>query len=419
MKNWLVKGGIPFLCLWFSGAVLANTVSPQTLKLLDNRFRVDYGIDVITLLIQREPNSDPVIIVQPDGSKWYAHRHPPELKWTKGYSGDMIKIPNPTPGPWQLIGEVSKHSKILLISDVTLELDPLPARVFRGQRIKLTAAIEGDDQRLAIRDFHQMLSWQVQLSSANRQGDENYAAGVRKIGGFTDTGTSLDERPNDGIFTSSLNFNQPSGLYHLKLEASNEVFSRIIEQDLEIVPQPFRLSVPDILGVAPEDYQLNVEVDVEELMPNELHLSLHLRSPSGMVTDLNISPTQPQQQIQLENVMQLGSYSINGEAVGTTAAGEEFFLTLPELSFYLAPPPPPPPSAQERAEQVRQQIAERDEAAQVRVVSVVIGFNLALLLVGGGALVFWRKRQRLVQQLHQVKEEEEPQIEANNIDLTS
>ena len=213
-----------FLLFLLLAGTRAWALSPQALKLLDNRFRVDYGIEAITMLVQRKEYSSPVIVVLPDGSKWYSHRHPKNVSWSEGPGGDMIRVANPTPGPWQLIGQVSENSKILLISDIQLKLDPLPKKVFRGERIKLQASIEGDNNTLSIRDFHKMLKWKVNLVSANRRGDENYAAGVKKIGGFEDDGTKLDERPSDGHFTSSLDFDQPSGLYGLRLEVGNEVF---------------------------------------------------------------------------------------------------------------------------------------------------------------------------------------------------
>ncbi|SDJ83825.1 TIGR03503 family protein [Ferrimonas sediminum] len=398
---------------------MAWAVSPQALKLLDNRFRVDHGIDAITMLVQRKERSAPVIVVLPDGSKWYANRHPESVQWSEGPGGDMIKVTNPTPGPWQLIGQVSEHSKILLISDIQLQLDPLPVKVFRGERIKLNASIEGDSKRLAIRDFHKMLSWEVRLTSSNRPGDENYAAGVRKIGGFIDDGSSLDERPDDGIFTSTLDFNQPSGMYDLKLMVNNKVFSRVIEQDMEIVSQPVRLSVPEKPGADARDFRVHVSVDQEELMPDELHLALSVRAPSGMVSDLALDPTLPQQSYPLSMVMDMGSYVISGIAVGTTIDGKEFYLTLPALNFYVSPPPPPPLSPRERAALVQQQLQEKEDAARWRVISIVVGANALLFGFGIVVLLFWRKRMRLTEQLEAASREAEMQIEASKIDLSS
>ncbi|BDY04530.1 TIGR03503 family protein [Ferrimonas sp. YFM] len=408
-----------FLLFLLLAGTRAWALSPQALKLLDNRFRVDYGIEAITMLVQRKEHSSPVIVVLPDGSKWYSHRHPKNVSWSEGPGGDMIRVANPTPGPWQLIGQVSENSKILLISDIQLKLDPLPKKVFRGERIKLHASIEGDNNTLSIRDFHKMLKWKVNLVSANRRGDENYAAGVKKIGGFEDDGTKLDERPSDGHFTSSLDFDQPSGLYGLRLEVGNEVFNRTVDQDLEIIPQPFRLSVPQKPGTDPDEYRVQVNVDQQDLMPGELHLVIQVRAPSGMMGELTVTPQEEVQSYPLPMVMEMGSYLIKGTAVGTTASGEEFFLNLPELNFYVAPPPPPSLSPSERAALVQEQMQEKEDAARFRVISIVVGANAVLLLFGLGVLLFWRKRMRLMEQLEAVPLVEEPEIEPDKIDLTT
>ncbi|TKB48404.1 TIGR03503 family protein [Ferrimonas sediminicola] len=416
MSRWKA---VPLVLLLMLAGQSAWALSPQALKLLDNRFRVDYGIEAITMLVQRKEYSSPVIVVLPDGSKWYAHRHPDNVSWSEGPGGDMIRVSNPTPGPWQLIGQVSENTKILLISDIQLKLDPLPDRVFRGERIKLNASIEGDSHTLSIRDFHKMLKWKVNLISANRRGDENYAAGVKKIGGFEDDGTHLDERPDDGHFTSSLDFDQPSGLYRLKLEVGNEVFNRVVDQDLEIIPQPFRLSVPQRPGTNPGDYRVRLDVDQQDLMPGELHLVIQVRTPSGMVSELTVTPLEASQSYPLSMVMEMGSYLIRGTAVGTTAGGEEFYLNLPELNFYVSPPPPPALSPAERAALVQQQMQQKEDAARFRVISIVVGANALLLLFGLGVLLFWRKRMRLMEQLELRPLVEEPQIEADKIDLSA
>ncbi|WP_417347002.1 TIGR03503 family protein [Ferrimonas sp.] len=408
-----------FLLFLLLAGTRAWALSPQALKLLDNRFRVDYGIEAITMLVQRKEHSSPVIVVLPDGSKWYAHRHPDNVSWSEGPGGDMIRVSNPTPGPWQLIGQVTENSKILLISDIQLKLDPLPKKVFRGERIKLNASIEGDNNTLSIRDFHKMLKWKVNLVSANRRGDENYAAGVKKIGGFEDDGTKLDERPNDGHFTSSLDFDQPSGLYGLRLEVGNEVFNRTVDQDLEIIPQPFRLSVPQKPGTDPGEYRVQVNVDQQDLMPGELHLVIQVRAPSGMMGELTVTPQEEVQSYSLPMVMEMGSYLIKGTAVGTTASGEEFFLNLPELNFYVSPPPPPSLSPAERAALVQEQMQEKEDAARFRVISIVVGANAVLLLFGLGVLLFWRKRMRLMEQLEAAPLVVEPEIETDKIDLTT
>ncbi len=67
-----------------------KVVPVDTASELKNRFRVDHMVSSMTLMIQREYGSAPVVIVLPDGSKWYANRHPETVKWVDGMTGDIM-----------------------------------------------------------------------------------------------------------------------------------------------------------------------------------------------------------------------------------------------------------------------------------------------------------------------------------------
>ena len=60
------------------GALSQSEKSPLTelgndyyngIKLLQNRFRIDYKVDEITMIFFREFGSTPVVLIEPDGSK--------------------------------------------------------------------------------------------------------------------------------------------------------------------------------------------------------------------------------------------------------------------------------------------------------------------------------------------------------------
>ncbi|MGL6027225.1 MAG: TIGR03503 family protein, partial [Vibrio sp.] len=119
---------------WISFSGFASQSS--SLSLLDNRFRVDPSISQITFVIYRENNSQPVVLVRPDGRKYYQSRNPDYVRWYQEPSMDIISIDDPMPGPWQAIGKVTPKNHIKLISDLQLTSDVLPSRVFQGEELK-------------------------------------------------------------------------------------------------------------------------------------------------------------------------------------------------------------------------------------------------------------------------------------------
>ncbi|MBW3163837.1 TIGR03503 family protein [Ferrimonas balearica] len=391
-------------------------LTPQTTELLDNRFRIDHAIDQITILAQRAPGSAPVVVVKPDGSKWYAHRHPDSVTWNATQSSDLIRINNPTPGPWQLVGEVVDGSELRLMSEVALRHDPLPERVYRGERVKLTAELLGDDDRIVMRDFEAQLDWSMSIRSANRPGDENFGAGPFMIGAYHDGGKGLDEVPHDGIFTSNLDFNYPAGLYRYKMAVSNEVFHRELTGEIEILPQPVRIALVELPSGETNHSELTITLE-PDVTPENLHLDLAIETPDQSRYQLSITPTEPVQQMPLPMVSTYGNYRIEGEAAGTRYDGVEFFLSLPELAFYVAPPPPPPLSAEEMAAIALREAQEREASARTRVIWTVGAVNILLLVVGAAILIVWRKRQRLYQELMAMPIEPQ-ELTPDQVDLT-
>lgn len=150
-------GLIVCLLLGLGGAIAAEIVPKEQASELKNRFRVDHMVDRIVLLVQREYGSAPVVVVLPDGSKWYASRHPENVKWTDGVTGDMISVENPVPGPWQLIGKVVPGSQITRVSELGIEVDELPQPLYQGERLKLTAHLTGDSLRMRLPGLEYLL----------------------------------------------------------------------------------------------------------------------------------------------------------------------------------------------------------------------------------------------------------------------
>ncbi|MBF4376737.1 TIGR03503 family protein, partial [Vibrio anguillarum] len=64
--------------MWSTGVFAVNSSS---MSLLDNRFRVDPTISQITFVVYREKSSQPVVLVRPDGKKYYAWQHSDNVRW--------------------------------------------------------------------------------------------------------------------------------------------------------------------------------------------------------------------------------------------------------------------------------------------------------------------------------------------------
>ncbi|MCE9678809.1 TIGR03503 family protein [Shewanella sp. AS1] len=398
VKCWLLQAGVLLTLLSASVIAYGKVVPLSQASELKNRFRIDHMVDELTLFIQREYGSAPVILVLPDGSKWYQSRHPESVKWVDGLSGDMVTISSPMPGPWQLLGQIVPGSKISKVSKLAIDLDPLPQPLYQSERLKITARLMGDEQRVRMPGLDYLIDWSVKFISQHRADEENFAAGSFNVGSYKDNGQGLDERPDDGIFTADINLHQPWGHYRLQVIADNLIFSREIDLDFELKPLPIEVELLEPDNPQSGVWQLRLKVDESELNLADTHFDFELLGPAGVQQALPLGALSAGESlINLPNVSELGSYRIKGSAVSTTTSGREVVLTLPEQFFSLSPPPPPPPTKKQLAELAAKKAAQDEAQAKDKALLLIMVINGALLLLGGLGLFLWRKRQKWIQ----------------------
>lgn len=228
-------------CLGLIWSIGVFAESASSMSLLDNRFRVDPTITQITFVIYREPASQPVVLVRPDGKKYYAGRHEDNMRWYQEPSMDIISIDSPMPGPWQAIGKVSPKNNIKLISHLQLNTDVFPNRLYLGEEIKFTARLSSDGQQLKLRDFLDRVNLKVTFTKYVENEDElvKEARPIPEvIGEFSDDGRGLDEYPGDGVFTVALPITPQPGKYRVRITSGNGVFLRAQEQEVLVYPTP-------------------------------------------------------------------------------------------------------------------------------------------------------------------------------------
>ncbi|MDH1470648.1 TIGR03503 family protein [Shewanella sp. GD03713] len=391
-----------------SQATQAKPTKPATRKVvpvdtaseLKNRFRVDHMVSSMTLLIQREYGSAPVVIVLPDGSKWYANRHPETVKWVDGITGDIIYIESPQPGPWQLVGKVVPGSQLKRVSKLEIEVQQLPQPLFQGEETKVVAQLMGDAERVRMPGLDYLVEWTAHFVSKHRAGDENFAAGDIIVGSYKDNGEKFDERPDDGMFTSDINLKQPWGEYDFVVQARNNVFERQVSFPFTLSPRPVNAEV-----ITPDDpltgrWKIMLHADSSVLQLAETHFSFELVGPAGLQLPLVVHGLKESDtELPIPPVTEFGSYRIKGTVATTTLTGREILLDLPELFFNLVQPPEPPPSAEELAAVAAQKAAEEEAVAKQDALFWIITINAVLLLLGVVGLIVWRKRQSLAQAL--------------------
>lgn len=382
---------------------LMNGPMDNLLPIDGQRFRIDAGVEEITLLFFREPDSPPLILIKPDGSKWYDSDYPLErVTWYTDPNFDMIKIVNPEPGPWQVAGRVDKQNKAVIVSEVRFEAEPLPTQLFQNERIKVEGTLYNGNTPVQTSRFRETIVLDVVFVSSNNPDFDNFGAEPSRVAEFADNGQSYDEVAGDGVFTGRFALDIVPGEYIPTYNLQTPLYERSFEDKPVIVePQPVTFDV-DLAQQRGADNGLLVTVDKTLIKPQSVAINGIVSYPNG--EERRFSVTQMAKfphRIPLDNLA-YGKHLIKLDVFATSQKGREFELRFDNLSF-ISVEPIPKPTAAELAEQARQaalrkaaleqQQREAEQQQLMMNLIIVIAVNLALV-IAAVAVVWWRRRQK-------------------------
>ncbi|WP_337881190.1 TIGR03503 family protein [Rheinheimera sp.] len=371
------------------------------IPLLDNRFRIDYEVAEITLVFFRKRGSASVILVKPDGSKINVINASRQgVDWYDDQSYDLIKIKNPTPGPWQALGQILPESRIMVLTDIELQVDPLPAHLMVGETIKVTARLTNGGEPIAAKDFRDLLRLDVLFISSNNADFENFGAGVVEVTSFADDGRNFDERPRDGIFTGEFRLQMVPGQWQPKYIVKTPLYTR------ELVQEPVILHKSPIEFIATpataegEMHLLTFKLADPEINPKSLALQGKIRFPNNEIQSFTLGEAAGDERVLKIVNFAPGYYKVESTLFAQTNAGRDLVINLPEATFFAeAMAKEPEPASAEASDQQATQTAAAEKTPEVSQGepepnegsgppwTLIIVLNL--LLLGGGGLAVW------------------------------
>ncbi|QIA63955.1 TIGR03503 family protein [Vibrio astriarenae] len=378
----------------------------SSVSLLDNRFRVDPSIEQITFVIYRAERSQPVVLVRPDGKKYYAWKNEDNVRWYQESAMDIVSIDNPMPGPWQAVGKVTPKNKILLISHLELRADTLPSRLYQGEEIKFTAELTSNGEPLVVRDFLDRVNLRVTFTKYV-ENEAELSAQARPIpeivGEFADDGKGLDEVAGDGKFTVALPIAPEPGKYRVRITSGNGVFLRAIEQEVLVYPSPVSIQFAQSRepGTA---HHLTISGESGLIAPGSLAAKVDHTNPEELVDHIEGAASEEQTSIALNIPYQgtLGNYSWQTTVFATDQASQRSLqFSFPNRSYSVAEhvnleETKRLQELERQAELKRQQeqylMEHRARARKKAVIWIVVG-NLSVIVLGLVIWFVWRQRK--------------------------
>lgn len=390
MSKWWAS----LLLLMSLGAMATEVFAPSDIPMLDNRFRIDYGVKEITFIIKRKAGTPSVILVRPDGSKLYVGKvKPADVGWLALPEHDLITLRNPMPGPWQAIGEVDPDNRVRILSDIRLDIAALPMQLYQGEVVKLKSWLLINGQPPQDKYYLSDLGMTVKLQSFSDAAQQQVVLD-QELGRYHDDGKGLDEVPGDGIMTAEATLQDiPAGKYRAIFSTGNQVFVRARYQDVLLYPYPFsyNLAPPsEELGA-----KLSLLIDRDELDPASVVIKGSVTSNVGGLYEFSETASAPKLDIDLSNIKEVGQHEVKATLYGTTRLGRELKIELPVKTFNVFPPPPPPAEVASAAAPISsaESVEALPEEGMGWLLWLLVGGGVLLVLLGGAGFVVMQKRR--------------------------
>lgn len=313
----------------------------NSIALLQNRFRVDYNVEEITMIFFREYGSAPVVLVRPDGSKFFQSKADDDkITWFDADTFDMITIKNPVPGPWQAVGQVLPNSRVMVVSDIELHADPLPSILFSGEILKSTAYLTNAGKPIDNAAFRNVVNLDIEFVSTNNPNFDNFGSNDQEIAKFEDNGRGMDERPGDGVFTGQFNLKLSSGEWKPVFRVRTPMYTREqVSEPIILYSNPVNIDV-ELDGGGEGYHKLIIDVDRDLVDISSLLIDGKVRFPNTDIQNFSLTEGGDNAREHLIVAYEEGIFRVKLTAYGTTTDGRDFILDVPEYSFLANEPEP-------------------------------------------------------------------------------
>lgn len=314
-----------------------NNITNQ-ISYFDNRFRLDSQLDEITLLFYRVSGGAPVILVRPDGSKIKVNNHDEtKVTWFDDRTYDLVKIKSPMPGPWQVVGNVLPNSKIMVITDVRMQVEPLPKILLAGETLKIEATLFNGKKAIEESEFRDVVHLDVDFYSSNNAEYKNFGADVVKLASFRDDGRDLDEYAADGIFTGEFELKMSPGEWKPEYSIKLPTLERKLAQDSVILREsPVEVSI-EVTTHSEGKHTLMLMIDDTWVKPGSMVFQGSITYPTKEVEHFAVMEEKKERDMKKRtigfNYKDAGIHRVHLNAFGETINGREFRLALHEFTF--------------------------------------------------------------------------------------
>lgn len=217
-----------------------STAKPDTVPFKGNKFSIDKSINDMTVVLF---NGDhPARLISPDKLILTHSSYPSSVKWVKSDNYEIITVSKPEPGEWSVDAPLDPDNKIMVVTNLKLQVKPLPTLVLSDQAINLEAAITEKGKIIKTDDFTKLVEIDTLIK---KEGSLNKVTGFAKYQG-------------NGYFSSQMQTGDLDGDLNLTVTATSPTFVREYTHQFSVVTQPYTIE-----SLVNEKNNINLGVSVD------------------------------------------------------------------------------------------------------------------------------------------------------------
>ena len=194
-----------------------NTAVPQEqIPIEGNGFTVDEGVREFTALIfwgESETSATrELALVRPDDRVVNLSEFPDNVRWAREAGYDLITVNEPLAGQWRINGELGEGSRVTVVSDLRMVVNPLPPSFTLQEPLKLRVGFFEEGEKITNPDFLGVIEVSLSITS------EDGRSGTKVLSG--------EQPPEDGTYRDTVSRLPSAGLYTFDVVADGQTFSR-------------------------------------------------------------------------------------------------------------------------------------------------------------------------------------------------
>jgi hypothetical protein len=194
-----------------------TVATPDAVPLEGNRFVVDSSISEATVLVFSRAGSPPVVLRSPGGAEYSDSDLPAGVAWHRDQGYDLITIAAPEKGEWTLQADVDPDNRVMVVTDLKLQVSELPAYLAVGEPLRIEAHLSNRGELVDRQAFLRLLEV---------QGEAGVDAGERVALALNDLGEGVDGKAGDGRYAAELRWDQAADGVEVLVAVDSPTFTR-------------------------------------------------------------------------------------------------------------------------------------------------------------------------------------------------